>query len=151
MGEFGSKPGAAAAVTGSVILMEAALARLLLRADEARVYILGRPINWVCGLQSHFGLPCPTCGLTRSVVLSLRGEVGKAWHLAPAGPAAVFGCLALAAVLLVLAFAQWRVARGWERAATWCIRRGALVYTCAAVLVWLGGWAASFREAWHGL
>ncbi len=151
MVRWGSRPGVAAAAVGAAMLAQAALARLLLAADEVRVYVLGHPVDWVCGLRSRFGLPCPTCGLTRSLVLSLHGEVGPAWRLAPAGPVVVFGGLALAAALLVLAGTQWRAAREWERSAAWWIRRGALVYTSAAVVVWIGGWAVQFRAAWPGL
>ena len=98
-----SRPGLAPAATGLAIALHAAVAWLVLRADEARVYVLGRPIGWVCGLRSRLGLPCPTCGMTRSVVLSLHGEVGRAWHVAPAGPVALFGLLALAGAVLAVA------------------------------------------------
>jgi len=139
----------AAAVTGSAMILEAAAARLMLRADEASVYVLGRPIGWVCGLRSRLGLPCPTCGITRSVVLSLHGELGRAWQLAPAGPVVVFGLLAFAAALLVLAGAEWLGARKWGAAARSGLRRGALIYAGAATLVWIGGWVESLAAALH--
>src|SRR5689334_7316775 len=91
-----SKPAWAAGITGLAIWLDAVIAGLLLRADESRVYVLGHPIGWVCAWRSQFHLPCPTCGLTRSLVLSLHGQLGLAWHLAPAGPVALFGLLGFA-------------------------------------------------------
>ena len=144
-----SRPGLAPAAAGLAIMLDAALAWLVLRADEARVYVLGRPIGWVCGLRSRLGLPCPTCGMTRSLVLSLHGEVERAWHVAPAGPVALFGLLALSGALLVLGCSQLLGTRELElRAKSW-IQRGALVYAGAAIMVWLGGWAMSFSAALH--
>jgi hypothetical protein len=144
-----STSGWAAAVTGSLIAIEAALVRLLLTADEARVYVLGHPIAWVCGFRSRFELPCPTCGMTRSVVLTLHGEVLRAWRLAPAGPVAVFGLLAFAAALLLIGALQRRGARRLEgRTKAW-VRRGALLYAGAAAVVWIAGWAATFSAGLH--
>ena len=144
-----SRPGLAPAATGLAIALHAAVAWLVLRADEARVYVLGRPIGWVCGLRSRLGLPCPTCGMTRSVVLSLHGEVGRAWHVAPGGPVALFGLLALAGALLALGCSQLLGTRKLEVKAMSWIRHGALVYAGATVMVWLGGWLVSFSAALH--
>ena len=96
---------AAAAATALLIAIDAAMGRLLLTADPARVYVLGHPINWVCSFRSRLGYPCPGCGLTRSIVLTLHGDLATAWSLAPTGPIALFGALALAAGLLVFALA----------------------------------------------
>src|SRR2546430_2601175 len=90
------EPAWAAGAAGLVIWLDAVIAALVLRADESRVYVLGHPIAWVCALRSQYHLPCPTCGLTRSLVLSLHGELGRAWNIAPAGPVALFGLLAFA-------------------------------------------------------
>src|SRR5579871_5461233 len=81
---------------GCVTLADLALGRMLLRADETRVFFAGRALDWKCGFHTAAGLPCPTCGLTRSVVMSLHGEFVRAWHLAPGGPALVIGLAALA-------------------------------------------------------
>jgi uncharacterized protein DUF2752 len=142
-----SRPGFAAAATGLAIVLEALIARLLLRADEARVYVLGHPVGWVCGLRSRLGLPCPTCGMTRSLVLSLHGEISRAWHMVPGGPVILFGLLGFAAALLVLGRMQWQGAkRGAAGAGTW-LRHSALIYAAVAMLVWIGGWAAAFSAA----
>jgi len=148
---YASRPGFPALVIGCVTLADALAARWLLRADEEHVFVLGRPIAWVCALRSRFGLPCPTCGLTRSVVMSLHGEFGRAWRMAPVGPMAVVGLVALAVAMLVLAWLQWKShevdALKWEPVARVWIRRSAAIYAVGAIVVWLGGWAVSFRAA----
>ena len=147
MAGLGSRPGAAAGVAGAAMIAQAAAARLILRADDAYVYVLGRPIRWACALKSRTGLPCPTCGMTRSLVLSLHGEWARAWRLMPAGPVALAGLLALGAALLALAVVQRRGGRKAQARAQGYIRRGALVYAAAAAVVWMAGWAAGFSAA----
>jgi hypothetical protein len=150
-----TKPGFPALVIGCVTLADALAARWLLRADEEHVFVLGRPIEWVCALRSRFGLPCPTCGLTRSMVMSLHGEFARAWQMAPVGPVAVIGLVAFAITMLALARLQWSPqgvrpgvdALKWEAGARVWIRKGAAIYAMGAVLVWLGGWAVSLRAA----
>src|SRR5580704_19484056 len=118
-----SRPGFPALVIGCVTLADALAARWLLRADEQHVFVLGRPIAWVCTLRSRYGLPCPTCGLTRSVVMSLHGEFAAAWRMAPVGPVALFGMIAFALAMLVLALSQWAGAFQWEAQARAWIRK----------------------------
>ena len=40
----------------------------------------------VCLVQALFGIPCPGCGITRSVLAVLAGDLTRAWLLNPAGP-----------------------------------------------------------------
>jgi hypothetical protein len=139
-----------AAVVGAVMLADAVLARLLLSADAERVYWLGKPIAVVCAFRRGTGLPCPTCGLTRSTVLALHGDLGAAWQVMPAGPVFVLGALGIAVALLGYAALE----PGWRPAARrstrrWMARAG-LAYGAVAVVMWLGGWTAQFLSAWHG-
>jgi hypothetical protein len=144
---WSARAGFPALTVSCVILADALAARWLLRADEERVYVLGRPIAYVCALRARYGLPCPTCGLTRSVVMSLHGEIGRAWRMAPAGPVAVLGLIALALALLGLGLFEWtRASKPAARMQRW-IRRGAAIYAVGLLAVWLGGWALSFHAA----
>jgi len=147
MADLGSRAGMAAGAAGAVMLAQAAVARLILRADDAYVYVLGRPVRWACALKTRTGLPCPTCGMTRSLVLSLHGEWARAWRLMPAGPLALAGLLALGAALLALAVVERRGGRKADARAQRYIRRGALIYAAAATVVWIAGWTASFSAA----
>jgi hypothetical protein len=138
--------GAAAMATAITILVDALAARLLLFADESRVYLLGRPLNWTCAFKSRLGLPCPTCGMTRSVILTLHGEIGRAWEMAPGGPVAVLGLLVLAAALLVLALFEACDSKASASVKPW-IRQGTLIYGAFATVIWLGGWVHSLAAA----
>ena len=142
-----NRPGFSAFLVGCSIAAQCALTRLLFTADAARVYLLGRPILWECGLRARYGVPCPACGMTRSVVLALHGEWSAAWQMAPGGVAAVLGLLLAAAVAWALAFAQWRQASRWEAAVGRAISRWAPVYGAAATVIWLAGWASAFQAA----
>lgn len=142
-----ARQGFPALVVGWVILADALAARLLLRADEEHVFVLGRPIAWVCALRAQFGLPCPTCGLTRSVVMSLHGEFARAWRMAPAGPVVVVGMIAFALAMLALACSQWAGRPRLDAQTQAWIRKGVAIYAVGALVVWLGGWAISFESA----
>jgi len=144
---FVSRPGFPALIVGCVTLADLATGRALLQADEARVYITGRALDIQCAFRSATGLPCPTCGITRSVVMSLHGEFARAWSMAPVGPVAVLGLLAFALAMLALAFTQWAGAEDRTAGMRFWIRRGGLAYGTAATIVWLGGWAVRFEAA----
>jgi len=47
-----------------------------------------------CGMKQRMGLPCPTCGMTTSVLAFARGEVFLAFYVQPA---AAFLCTLLVA------------------------------------------------------
>jgi hypothetical protein len=121
--------------------------RLLLRATPSLVYFAGRPLNWQCAFHAATGLPCPTCGLTRSVVMSLHGDWALAWNIAPAGPVAVAGLTIFALAMLALAFVQWVGAETLTLSASRWIRKSALAYAAAATVIWLGGWAVSLQSS----
>ena len=132
----------AAVISGVVILVDALAARLSLSADEVRVYLFGCPIGWECSMR-RAGLPCPTCGLTRSMVMALHGQFARAWQMAPGGPVLLAGALLAAVALLLWGVRQKQV----PHAATRWIRAGAMVYAAAAMAIWLGGWAEQFHRA----
>ena len=76
----------------------------------ARVANPDRPLPFdVCALKVLTGIPCPTCGLTRSLCHALRGEWAASLGHHPAG------------VLLAAALIGWMV---WSAAEA---RRGQLV------------------------
>ncbi len=142
--------GVPAAAAGVVVWADALLGRMLLRTDGAAVYFLGHPIAVTCWLKSRLGLPCPTCGITRSIVLSLHGDFGRAWQFAPAGPLAVAGALGLATALFILAI--WRVCdAATSMVMSRRIRRAALLYAAAGALIWIVVWSLRFAWALHAL
>jgi hypothetical protein len=144
---FAARPGFPALIVGCVTLSDLAVGRALLQADEARVYIAGHALDLQCAFRSATGLPCPTCGITRSVVMSLHGEFARAWSMAPAGPPAVLGLLAFAIAMLALALIQWAGTEDRTACLRLWIRRGSLAYGAVATIVWLGGWAVHLEAA----
>lgn len=48
--------------------------------------MLGLSIPTTCGFRLLTGMPCPSCGMTRSVCLTVRGQLGSAFGLHPLGP-----------------------------------------------------------------
>ncbi len=131
--------GSAAGAAGALIWADALAARFALRADDTYVYFLGRPVGITCWMRTHLGIPCPTCGLSRGLVLSLHGKWGAAWHLFPAAPLALAGALLLASALLAVAALQ---ASGSPFAVTLGrpVRKAGLLWAAVTVLVWIGGW-----------
>ena len=119
-----------------------------LRADQFLVYAFGQAVGAACAYRVGTGLPCPTCGVTRSLVLSLHGEFANAWQVAPVGPVAVFGLIALAAGLLVLGVAQTTGRTALAQIIAKWMRRSALAYSGAAAVVWIAGWLAALAAAW---
>ncbi len=63
-------------------------------------------ISWwlgPCGLKHKYGLPCPTCGMTTSVLAFSQGKVFEAFYIQPA--AALLCC-----VLVIVAFLAFFIA-----------------------------------------
>lgn len=88
------------AVVGGLLLSQLALLRLVAWADLNGVTFFGREANWACSFRQHYGLPCPTCGMTRSVVLTVQGQLESAWLLNPAGAILVLGILLFGATMI---------------------------------------------------
>ena len=108
-----TRPGTASAVLGMLLLAQIAAVGVLLRASQDGVWLFGHPLGGVCLFQRLTGVPCPTCGMTRSIVLTLNGHLGTALRLNLAGPVWVLAVATLAVALLWLA---WRErARGVDR------------------------------------
>lgn len=63
-------------------------------AIVAVVSLLG---HGMCPSREVLGIPCPGCGLTRSILLILRGQWAESWRLQPFG----YAWLALAAVFIL--------------------------------------------------
>jgi hypothetical protein len=100
----------AAGVTGGVLLAQLVVLRLVSTANEQFVTLAGRELHWGCAFRDAFGVPCPNCGMTRSVVFSLHGDLARAFEMNPAGPLLVAGGLVLGALLVASAFRRPRVA-----------------------------------------
>lgn len=104
-------------VCGGMLLAAMALAP---ESDGRRVTLMGHPIPSTCVFRIVSGRPCPACGLTRGVALSVRGHVSRAVSMHPLAP------LFTAAMVVQLLFSSLsllssrvRAARVSEVAAGW--------------------------------
>lgn len=70
---------------------------LMLAAAVVRPLVPGQP-GLPCPLRTITGIPCPLCGMTRSVTATVHLRLGEAVALNPAGVAAVLVAVALLAL-----------------------------------------------------
>src|SRR5918992_4450342 len=99
---FGVKELAAGAF-GAALVAALFVTRALAEATPTAVYFAGSGLDWACSVRQQFGVPCPACGLTRSVLLTLHGHLGAAAEVNPGGPLVVLGVALLAALMFALA------------------------------------------------
>ncbi|MBC8102840.1 MAG: DUF2752 domain-containing protein [Cytophagales bacterium] len=103
--------------------------------------LLGLPS--LCVFYATTGLPCPGCGITRSVVCCCHLRLGEALTYHPAGPL-VFLWLTGAVLLRFPLPAAWR---RWLHALPLSLRSGAGIALVALLFgIWgarLGGWLPS--------
>jgi len=73
-------------------------------------YLFGHRLGGPCGFQEVTGLACPSCGMTRSWLWLVRGDLGKAFAYNAAGALLLIGLIA-AGLLGVLRLATRDPAR----------------------------------------
>ena len=54
-----------------------------------------------CGFKQRYGLPCPTCGITTSILAFAEGRIFESFYIQPAG---ALSCLMLAAAAILNLF-----------------------------------------------
>lgn len=91
-----------AGLSGAALLASLAVLRLAASATETSVFFAGHELRGGCLLKGLFGLRCPSCGMTRSALLALGGDLQAALSLNPGGPLVVLGALILGASLVVI-------------------------------------------------
>jgi hypothetical protein len=141
---FGAKE-LAAGVGGLALVAAALVTRALATATPAAVYFNGRELLWGCAIRQQFGIPCPACGLTRSVLLTLHGHLGAAFETNPGGPLVVLGAALLAALLFALALPR-RASAAPAHADDRLVRRAVLAasaYGCLTTVVVLAHWVSA--------
>ena len=127
-----------AGLTGGALLASLALARGLARATPAAVHVAGRELPVVCPSRLLFGVSCPGCGMTRSVLMTLGGDLRGALTANPAGPVLVVALVLLAAQLLFAARVPEGGASVKRRLLPWASAYGVVVAS-VMLLQWVGG------------
>ncbi|MDE7224340.1 MAG: DUF2752 domain-containing protein [Acetatifactor sp.] len=95
---------------------------LMVAAIAAAVSLLG---HGLCPSREVLGIPCPGCGLTRSILLLLRGQWAESWKLQPFG----YAWLALAVVFILDRYVLETRQRLWK---------GLLTVICVGMMVLYG-------------
>ena len=140
LNSFFSRPGAPAGVTGALVVLQLLLWRALTSATPSSVSFAGRELDLACSFKQRFGVPCPNCGMTRSVLLSLHGDLARAFALNPAGPLLVVGTVLFAAAMFALMFLQLRGERVWPERIRRGVKRGGVAWAVAFFAVLLAHW-----------
>lgn len=138
-----NQPGTAAGAAGLMLGAGLLLVRAVASADLDSVTVGGHAFHWGCWFRQSFGVPCPACGLTRSVLLTLHGQLQMAWQLNPAGPLLTLGLCVLACALVLVMLCEQRraghdVALRLQRQLRRCATAyaGLFLLTLAAHWVW---------------
>lgn len=134
------RPGFSGQVVGIVLLLQLALLRVVSTADTNYVSFFGHELHWVCWFKQLTGNPCPMCGMSRSVILTVHGNLVQAFQMNSAGPPAVVGLLLFAIGILLLPI--------WEKSASPDsvsflqnrFKQSSLAYAAALVLVVAANW-----------
>lgn len=106
MAGIAAKPGFTAGVVGTAFLIPLIIVRVVASADVNHVWFFGHEPHWGCWFKQHFGVPCPACGMTRSVILTLHGHFQEASQLNAAGLLGVIGLLLFIGAMFFLMVRQ---------------------------------------------
>lgn len=102
----------------------------------------GRPV--LCPMRLLFGIPCPTCGITRSVSAILHGHLAVAFELHLLGPVVVLAAVAV----LVAAAAQLAGRPVLDRAARFGLPAFYLALGIEIVFVWPPSLYRHLADGW---
>ncbi|MCA1555073.1 MAG: DUF2752 domain-containing protein [Acidobacteria bacterium] len=138
--KWANRAGSAPGLVGALLLVQLGVLRLLASATPERAYLFGRELHWECWFKQHFGFPCPTCGMTRSFLLSLHGQFKEAAGLNPAGLLLVLGLVLFSLALIFLMFYRQRNTSLAAGVVHRRIRLGASVYGSLLVVVLFAHW-----------
>lgn len=125
-------------LTGAALLASLAVAGGLARATPAAVHVAGLELPVICPSRLLFGTSCPGCGMTRSVLLTLGGDLRGALEVNPAGPFLVVALILLAVQLLFAAAASEGGTSVKRRLLPWAYIYGAVV-VAVMLIQWAGG------------
>jgi hypothetical protein len=144
--KWANRAGSAPGLVGALLLLQLAIVRSVASATPERAYLFGRELRWDCWFKQRLGFPCPTCGMTRSVLLSLHGQFTDAAQLNPAGLLLVLGLVAFSLALIFLMFYRERRTSLAAGALHRRIRLGASVYGSLLVVVLFAHWLAELAS-----
>ena len=128
-------------ISGAVFLGIAATFGLFALAGHYKTDI-GR---WLmpCGFKQRFGLPCPTCGMTTSLLAFSQGKIFEAFYIQPAG--ALLCSIAVVAAFLALFTAIFGVYFEFIKCFFAQVKIRYIILTLLVVIA--AGWAVTLARA----
>ena len=126
---------------GLVFLGLAGLFGLLVLAAQSKI-----DVGWwfgPCGFKQRYNLPCPTCGMTASVLAFGRGEILEAFYNQPA--AALFCCALAIVAFLAFFIAIFGVYSAFLNRFFAKVGIKNIIYAVLAVIA--AGWAVTLTRA----
>lgn len=126
----------AGAVIGAVSLLSLLTINLTASATANRVWFLGNETHIGCWFKETFHAPCPVCGMTRSVILAVHGNLGEAFQMHIGGPLAVFGILIFGLAMLYSAL-QDKSAGSFGKKALTAITVYFGIVTFVSIVYWI--------------
>jgi hypothetical protein len=103
---------------------------------------MGRWLGY-CGFKQRYGLPCPTCGMTTTVLTFARGRIFDAFYIQPAG--ALFCCVLVAAAFLAFVTAVFGVCFRFIRRFFSEIKVRYIIIALTVIIA--AGWAVTLARA----
>lgn len=139
-GDRERRRGLAPLAAAGLLLLGLGTLRFAFDADEMQSLFLGRAFGSACWFRSHFGIPCPNCGMTRSLILAAHGEFSRSLRLAPGGAAMVIAT-AVTSLMLGLLGAAMLVGNQVGIGRIKMVLRVTVLGSASLVAaVWMGGW-----------
>ena len=108
MKALASRPGFAPMTIGSIILLHLAAFALFLSANLETVSFLGNVLPETCSWKTVYGIPCPTCGMTRGVVLALHGQLTDSFEVNRSAPILAASALLIGCGLFLAGYLRLR-------------------------------------------
>jgi hypothetical protein len=133
-------PGFVEGGTGTALIVVQSISGSAFSGDTNAVYFCGHQIKTACAARERFGVPCPGCGLTRSVVLTMHGHPLQGFVLNPAGPLGVLGVAAFAFFMLGLSRHQHKYRQSNAEHSYRLMLGGLLAYAVTILLVLMAHW-----------
>jgi hypothetical protein len=112
--------------------LAAVLAASVAGVDRMGAAAPDRPPPTICLLRQLTGIPCPTCGMTRSFCSLGRGDLGAALRQHPLGPPVFLGFVLLLVRSGAIALTGRPLWTGLARALAWSV----LPLAAALVAAW---------------
>ncbi|MHC4739238.1 MAG: DUF2752 domain-containing protein [Planctomycetota bacterium] len=96
-----------------------------------------------CGFKQRYGLPCPTCGITTSILAFAEGRIFDSFYIQPAGALSCF-MLSVAAILNLVTVVFGRYLCFYKRFFAEVKVRYVII---GVIIIIAGGWMVTLARA----